>query len=77
MKNLLHFAAEHIDINENDFEVIFHAPKSLLFHYSQPWIKRDSDTFDVTMGACDGAEICELVKFIHSRRHLVLNGRML
>ena len=25
-------------------------------------LKRDSDTFDVTMGAHDGAEICELVE---------------
>ena len=39
----------------------FHAQKSLLFHSNQPWIKRDSETFDVTMGAYDGTEICELV----------------
>ena len=54
-------AAKHTDINENDFEGKFHARKSLLFHSNQPWIKRDSDTFGVTMGAYDGAEICELV----------------
>ena len=59
--DVIKFAAENTDINENNFEVIFHARKSLLFHSSQPWIKRDSDTFDVTMGAYDGAEICELV----------------
>ena len=35
--------------------------KSLSFHSSQPWIKRASDTVEVTMGAYDGAEICELV----------------
>ena len=28
---------------------------------NQPWIKRDSETSDVTMEAYDGAEICELV----------------
>ena len=40
----------------------------MLFHSSQPCIRyslsqpcRDSDTFDGTMGAYNGAEICELV----------------
>ena len=61
LKNAIQFAAEHTDINKNNFEVIFHARKSLLFHSNQPWIKRDSDIFDVTMEAYDGAEICELV----------------
>ena len=61
MKNAIQFAGEHTDINKIDFEVIFHARKSFLFHSNQPWIKRDSDTFDVTMGAYDSTEICELV----------------
>ena len=48
-------------------EVIFHARKFLLFHSNQLWIKRDSETFEVNMGAYDGAEICELVgKFMLS-----------
>ena len=61
LKNAIQFAAEHTNISKNDFEVIFHALKSLLFHSNQPWIKRHSDTFDVTIRAYDGAEICELV----------------
>ena len=61
LKNTIQFAPEHTDINKNDFEVIFHARKSLLFHSNQPWIKKDSATFDITMGADDGAEMCELV----------------
>ena len=40
---------------------MFHARKLFLFCSNQPWIKRDSDTFDVTMGFYDDAEICELV----------------
>ena len=52
---------KNADINKKDFEVIFHARKSVLFHFNQSWIKRDSDTFDVTLGAYDGTEICELV----------------
>ena len=33
----------------------------MLFHSNQPWIQRDSDTFDVTVGGYNGAEISELV----------------
>ena len=62
LKNTVQVAAEQTDINNNDFEVIFHVRKSLLFDSNQPWIKRDSDTFDVTMGAYDGVEICELME---------------
>ena len=47
MKNAIQFAVKHTDINKNDFEVIFHARKFLLFHSNKPWIKKDSDTFDV------------------------------
>ena len=56
------FAAGQTDINQNDFEVIFHTRKYLLFHSNQPWVKRDSDTFNVTAGASDAREICELVE---------------
>ena len=58
MKNTKQFAAEHTDINKHISEVKFHARKSLS---NQPWFKRDGETFDKTMGAYDGAEICELV----------------
>ena len=61
MKNAIKFAAEHTYINKNNFEVIFHDRKSLLFHSNQPWIKRDSDTFDVTMEAYEDTEIFELL----------------
>ena len=40
---------------------IKHARKSLLYDNSEPWMKKDSGLFDVTMGAYDGAEVCELV----------------
>ena len=38
-----------------------HSRKSLLFTEEGPWIKKDGDTFGVTMGSHDGAEVCELV----------------
>ena len=42
-------------------ESIFEARKCFLFSESQPWEKRNNPDFDVTMGAWDGAECCELV----------------
>ena len=42
--------------------IIKHTRKSLLFHQDRAWSKRNSDnTFDVTMGSYDGAEVCELI----------------
>ena len=38
-----------------------HARKSLLYKDGEPWIKKNTGLFDVTMGAYDGAEVCELV----------------
>ena len=29
--------------------------------YIEPWIKKQSNHFDVTMGSYDGAEVCELI----------------
>ena len=34
---------------------------NLLYNNSEPWMKKDSGLFDVTMGAYDGAEVCKLV----------------
>ena len=45
----MQFATEHTDINKNDFEVMFHAQKSLLFPSNQHWVKRGSLTFDATI----------------------------
>ena len=42
-------------------EVILNARKTFLFHNNTPWVKKGNKDFDVTMGAFDGAEICELV----------------
>ena len=51
----------HTHLSDDDKAIIHHARKSLLFNDQQTWIKRDSGLFDVTMGAYDGAEVCELV----------------
>ena len=63
MKDLLtkcfNFAQEKVQIFSDDKKIIYHARKSLLFNERGTWIKKDG-LFDVTMGAYDGAEVCEL-----------------
>ena len=61
LKEAINFAKTHITLSKNDIEVIFHARKSLLFSNGDTWIKKEDGLFDVTMGAYDGAEVCELV----------------
>ena len=61
MKEALDFTNSYINIPENDKKIINHARKSLLFKKQQTWSKKESGLFDVTMGAYDGAEVCELV----------------
>jgi hypothetical protein len=61
LKNALNFANEISPIDPKDKEMIFHARKSLLFNYGESWVKKGNTQFDVTMGAYDGAEVCELV----------------
>ena len=57
----LNFAEKYTNITKKDKNIINHARKSLLFSGDDTWMKRQSGLFDVTMGAFDGAEVCELV----------------
>ena len=56
----LKFAEEKVQISNDDKKIICHARKSLLFNEEGTWMKKDG-LFDVTMGAYDGVEVCELV----------------
>ena len=56
------YAKRHVDISDEDLEIIMQARKTLLFNKEEPWTKRNnSDDFDVPMGSYDGAEVCELI----------------
>ena len=56
------WAKQFTNITDRDVTIIKHTRKSLLFHQNRAWSKRNSDnTFDVTMGSYDGAEVCELI----------------
>ena len=61
LTNAINFAKRYINIKKIDLDTIMHARKSLLYSEGNPWIKRESGLFDVTMGAYDGAEVCEIV----------------
>ena len=50
----IQFAKDHVPITRKDVEVIFHARK-------ESWVKKEGGSFDVTMGAYDGVEVCELI----------------
>ena len=56
----LKFASETVSIDNQDIKILQNARQSLLFHNNDVW-KKNSGTFDVTMGAYDGAEVCKLV----------------
>ena len=48
-------------ITRKDAEVIFHARKSILYNDGETWVKKECGSFDVTIGAYDGEEVCELI----------------
>ena len=56
----LQFAKMRVNITQRNIEVIFHSRKSLLCNNRIPWIKKQGNGFDITIGAYDGAETCEL-----------------
>ena len=57
----LEFAKKHTKVLKKDIDVIRHSRRSLLFNQGETWVKKEEENFDVTMGAYDGAEVCELV----------------
>ena len=71
----IEWASEHVDISEEEKEIIFQAKKSLLYNDDQPWKKKGGSFFDVGMGSYDGAETCDIVGLylLWQTRHLGLN----
>ena len=48
-------------ISNEDVNIILAARKSFLYHEDEPWVKTNSEDFDIPMGSYDGAECCEIV----------------
>ena len=58
---VIRFPKLYISIANKDEEAIFHARKSLLHYKEESWVKKGESNFDVSMGAYDRAEVCELI----------------
>ena len=63
LKKTLTWAKQYTEIKTTEYDTIMHARKTLLYDQNhKPWVKKDtSNSFDVAMGAFDGAEVCEMV----------------
>ena len=49
-------------MSDENLRIIKNCSKSLLYNNHEPWKKNDTNScFDVTMGSCDSAKVCELV----------------
>lgn len=61
LSKAMQFARLYVNISEDDTNIIMHCRKCVLFGNNDVWCKKQQESFDVTMGSFDGAEICELV----------------
>ncbi|PIK40960.1 hypothetical protein BSL78_22189 [Apostichopus japonicus] len=63
LSKCLTWAKTYDNIRDIEYAAIKHARRSLLYdNKGTPWVKREAyKEFDVSMGAFDGAEVCELV----------------
>ena len=59
LNEAIQFAKERVPITRKDVEAIFSAQKSVLYNNREPWAKKEGGSFDVTMGAYDGADVSE------------------
>ena len=74
---VIDWAKNYHTFSVNELEVLQHVRQSYIFHKGNPWIKKNG-YFDVTMGAFDGAELCELVGlFILSKLETVIEPQHL
>ena len=57
----LEFAASLTELSTLEKETILQSRACYLYSEGNTWAKKKDEKFDVTMGAWDGAECCELV----------------
>ena len=61
LTDALTFVETIINLDDHVKKVIYHSRRSLLFNQEQTWMKKGSDVFDVSMGAYNDTEVCELI----------------
>ena len=74
----LYWASSLADISDEDISIIKHARKSLLFNNGKPWIRnKNSNLFDVTMGAMTGLKFVNWYRSFHLKppRKIVWQGK--
>ena len=57
----INWAQKFVKISQQDKELFKEARRSFLYHHETAYVKKKNPSFDVAMGAYDGAEACELV----------------
>ena len=76
LKNALQWASQLTKISKQDMETIMGCKTSLLYDYQKNvWKKKGTQDFDITMGAYDGGECCDIcVLYLLSQlQHLNIN----
>ena len=75
LDNAISFAKQYVHINDESVQTIKLCRTSLLLYDNTPWVKKSTaESFDVTMGSYDGAEVCELLGlFILSKLDNTIN----
>lgn len=56
----INFVRQHLNIKIEDISIVQHARKSLLYNKKILWQKKNTNLFDVAMGAYNEAEVCEI-----------------
>ena len=75
LRRTIDWAGTFTNISEEDKQIIFACKESILFSKGVPWVKREGEEFDITMGSYDGAESTDLVGLflLHQLKHLPVN----
>ena len=75
LRRAMEWAGTLTTITQEDKDIIFACKESVLYSNSSPWVKREGEEFDVTMGSYDGAESTDLVGLflLHQLKHLPVN----
>ena len=60
----INLTGQHIQIKREDFNIIQHTRKTLLYNKEIPWPNKNTNLFDVAMGTYDGTGVCEIVGLV-------------
>ena len=76
LSKALDWCSTMVDIPEEDRDLIMHTRRSILINGEETWVKKGEDLFDVTMGAFDGAEVCDIcgLFLLSQLTHLPIKG---